>query len=205
MRNSFGIRLGAAVAGGVVLVSVAGVAAAEELQGEDDLQVTVEVTPTVPEGSLTMSVDGTEAVLTEVDSADPDVRQFDGALPTVTVTDTRLPEEIPSGAFWYVLGSSTDFIGDEGQDPIGAGHLGWAPAVTDPEGEGTVSPGGQVDTVLDEGPNNVGLVDQELLALAESSAEAIGAWQAEADLFLKIPATAEPGTYASTLTLSLFE
>jgi hypothetical protein len=32
----------------------------------------------------------------------PTVRQFTGSLPTVTVTDTRLPDQIPAGAGWYV-------------------------------------------------------------------------------------------------------
>ena len=67
--------------------------------------------------------------------------------------------------------------------------------------------GDQVDTVLDAGPNNVGLVDQELLAMAFDS-EAVapeGQWTATADLFLRTPATVAPGNYTATLTLSLFE
>ena len=59
--------------------------------------------------------------------------------------------------------------------------------------------------MLDSPPNNVGLVGQELLAMAPSSQEAIGSWDATADLLLKVPSDVAPGAYASTLTLSLFE
>ena len=53
----------------------------------------------------------------------------------------------------------------------------------------------------------MGLVDQELLALAiDSGAIASeGQWTANANLFLRTPATVAPGSYSSTLTLSLFE
>jgi len=205
MSKSIGARVCAALAGAALVTGVASAAFAEESHGDDDVRVTVDVTPIGPEGALTMTVDGTEAALAEGDSGDPAVREYRGQLPTVTVTDTRPTEDIQTGAFWYVLGSATDFTGDAGQDPISAGHLGWTPAVTDPEGTGLVAPGAQVDTVLDEGPNNVGLVDQELLALAGDSQAAAGTWQADADLFLKMPATTAPGSYESVLTLSLFE
>ena len=68
-------------------------------------------------------------------------------------------------------------------------------------------------TSLDEStnpttPNNVGLESQELLHMALDSAEASaanGEWTATADLTLKTPLDVTPGTYGSTLTLSLFE
>ena len=64
-------------------------------------------------------------------------------------------------------------------------------------------------TVLDEPTqpgNNVGLVDQELLAsTCESGAVADGAYTVNADLFLRTPADVAAGSYTSTLTLSLFE
>ncbi|WP_426998289.1 hypothetical protein [Pseudarthrobacter sp. N5] len=77
-------------------------------------------------GVLAMSVAGTTTMLTE-DGSTPTVRQFKGTLPTVTVTDTRVADEIPAGAGWYVLGTSSDFAGGSGQPAISASHLGWAP------------------------------------------------------------------------------
>jgi hypothetical protein len=178
--------------------------AADPVGPDSDVDVSVEIADITTPGVLAMTVDGSSATLTESGSTGT-VRQFTGALPTVTVTDTRTPDEIPAGAFWYVVGTSTDFVGDSGQDPISAGHLGWNPEVADPDGTGLVAAGPDVGTVLDAAPNNVGLVDKELLALASDSAEAIGTWKADADLFLKVPVTTDSGTYSSTLTLSLFE
>jgi hypothetical protein len=77
-------------------------------------------------------------------------------------------------------------------------------AGTDP---GEVAAGDQVDTVLDSGPDAVGLVDQELLAISAASQDInpTGSWSVDANLFLKTPITVEPGSYTATLTLSLFE
>ncbi|SIO11376.1 hypothetical protein SAMN05443544_3790, partial [Agromyces cerinus subsp. cerinus] len=59
----------------------------------------------------------------------------------------------------------------------------------------------------DTGADNVGLVDQELLAMADDSAEIAteGSWTATADLFLRTPATVAAGDYTARMTLSLFE
>ena len=61
--------------------------------------------------------------------------------------------------------------------------------------------------MLDEGPNNVGLEGEEFLALSLDSGEAAaaGAWSANANLFLKTPVDVAPGSYAATLTLTLWE
>ena len=188
-----------------MLVGVAGAAIADEY-GDQDVDVNVAITELDEPGVLAMSVAGSSTTLTE-DGSTATVRQFTGALPTVTVTDTRTAEEIPDGAFWYVLGSSSDFTGDAGQPAIGAGHLGWAPSLIDGGESGLVAAGDEVDTVLDTGPNAVGVVDQELLAMAFDS-EAVaseGSWTATADLFLRTPATVAPGDYTATITLSLFE
>jgi hypothetical protein len=198
-------RCSVAAVAAALLVGVAGAAIADEY-GNDDVEVNVAISELDEPGVLAMSVAGSSATLTESGST-ATVRQFTGSLPTVTVTDTRTAEEIPDGAFWYVLGSSTDFTGDAGQPGIGAGHLGWAPQLIDGGESGLVAEGDQVDTVLDAGPNNVGLVDQELLAMAFDS-EAVaaeGQWTATADLYLRTPATVAPGNYTATLTLSLFE
>ncbi|KQR23506.1 MULTISPECIES: hypothetical protein [Microbacterium] len=203
--RSLVIRASAVVVGCVMMGGVASAAFAADPVGPDsDVDVSVDIADITTPGVLAMTVDGSSATLTESGSTGT-VRQFTGALPTVTVTDTRTPDEIPAGAFWYVVGTSTDFVGDSGQDPISAGHFGWTPEVADPDGTGLVAAGPEVGTVLDPAPNNVGLVDQELLALANDSAEAVGTWKADADLFLKVPVTTDSGTYSSTLTLSLFE
>ena len=198
-------RCSVAAVAAALLVGVAGAAIADEY-GNDDVEVNVAISELDEPGVLAMSVAGSSATLTESGST-ATVRQFTGSLPTVTVTDTRTAEEIPDGAFWYVLGSSTDFTGEVGLWGLGAGPGGWAPQLIDGGESGLVAEGDQVDTVLDAGPNNVGLVDQELLAMAFDS-EAVapeGQWTATADLFLRTPATVAPGNYTATLTLSLFE
>jgi hypothetical protein len=207
MKNSsrFLSRASAAALGGLLLTGVAGAALAAEF-GDDQVDVNVEIAELNEPGVLAMTVAGTSVALTESGSTGT-VRQFTGTLPTVTVTDTRTAEQIPDGAGWYVLGTATDFAGTAGQPSISAGNLGWTPNLIDGGESGQVAEGEQVDTVLDSGPDAVGLVDQELLALAIDS-EAIapeGQWTANAELFLRTAPTVEPGTYGSTLTISLFE
>lgn len=200
-------RLGAVTVGALVLVGVASAAVAEEPRGDENVGVDVSIAEISEPGVLAMSVGGTSVTLVEDGSA-ATVRQFIGSLPTVTVTDTRTPDEIDPGAGWYVLGTSTDFTGVDGQSAIGAGHLGWAPTLIDGGDSGLVAEGDAVDTVLDVGsPDAVGLVDQELLALALDSQTVAeeGQWTATADLFLRTEPDVEPGDYTATLTLSLFE
>ena len=206
MKNTrFLARASAAAMGGLLLTGVAGAALAAEF-GDDTVDVNVEIAELNEPGVLAMTVAGTSVALAENGST-ATMRQFTGTLPTVTVTDTRTAEQIPDGTGWYVLGTATDFIGSAGQPAIGAGNLGWTPHLINGGESGQVAEGEQVDTVLDSGPDAVGLVDQELLALAIDS-EAIapeGQWTANADLFLRTGATVQPGTYGSTLTISLFE
>lgn len=204
---SWSVRSAAALAGCLVLAGVAAAAASADTEyGDEGVDVSVEISPIDQPGVLAMTVAGTSAALTETGSTDT-VRQFTGALPAVTVTDTRTADEIPDGAGWYVLGSATDFTGAEGQEPIGADHLGWTPELVDGGDLGLVAEGDQVDTVLDEGPDAVGLVDQELLALAVDSAAIAeeSSWTVTAGLTLKTEADVAPGAYSSVLTLSLFE
>ncbi|WP_311215130.1 MULTISPECIES: hypothetical protein [unclassified Arthrobacter] len=198
-------RAAAATLAGLILTSVATAAVAAEF-GDDDVDVNVEIAQIDQPGVLAMTVAGTSVQLTEGGST-PTIRQFTGTLPTVTVTDTRTAAEIPDGSGWYVLGTSTDFTGDAGQPTISAGNLGWTPRLIDGGESGQVAEGDHVDTVLDSGDDAVGLVDQELLALASDS-EAIapeGQWTANAQLVLKTASTVQSGSYGSTLTLSLFE
>ena len=195
-------RTTAGALGGMLLIGMAGAAIADEV-GDENVAVNVAIEPIEPVGALTMSVAANSTTLTEGESGDPEVRQFNGALPAVTVTDDRA--EVPAGVGWYVTGQSSNFV--SGANTISAGHLGWSPSLVDSEGTGDVAVGGDVDTVLDEGPNNVGLVGEELLALALDSGAAAetGSWTAGADLFLKTPVDVAPGSYSATLTLTLWE
>jgi hypothetical protein len=202
-------RVTAGAAGAVLLVGVAGAAFADDDPGygTDDVDVNVTIGEAAEPGVLAMTVAGDSTALTESGST-ATIRQFTGTLPTVTVTDTRVfPDRISPDAFWYVLGSTSDFIGTAGQPAITAGHLGWTPALVGTTDPGEVAAGDPVDTVLDTGPDAVGVVDQELLAMAASSADInpTGSWSVNAGLTLKTPITVAPGNYTSTLTLSLFE
>ncbi|PPI20209.1 hypothetical protein C5D44_17155 [Rathayibacter sp. AY1B5] len=194
------------MAGAALLTAVAGAAVADENYGDQDVDVNVSIAELTEPGVLAMTVAGTSTDLTETGSTAL-VRQFTGTLPTVTVSDTRTADEIPAEAGWYVLGSASEFTGDASQEPIGADHFGWTPRLLDGGDSGLVTEGDQVDTVLDDGDDAVGLVDQELLALALDSGAVAeeGQWTASADLFLRTDATVEAGDYTGQLTLSLFE
>lgn len=207
MNRSSLTRASAVIAGAILLAGAAGTAYADEEQGDESIDVTVEIAEITEPGVLAMTVAGASASLTETDSS-ATVRQFTGALPTVTITDTRAPDEIPVAAGWYVLGTATGFTGSAGQQAIGADHLGWAPRLVDGDDEGLVGAGDEVTSVLDESGAQVGLVDQELFAIASSSAnvaEGDAQWTATADLTLKTGADVAPGTYTAMVTLSLFE
>lgn len=187
-----------------LLAGLAGAASADETEyGTDGVDVTVEIQDLAGPGTLALTVSGDSAVLTE-NGSDAVTRQFKGTLPTVTVTDTRDTADVPDDAYWYVVGSATDFVGDASQPDITADHLGWTPRLVDGGASGLVTEGDEVGTVLD---GDVGLVDQELLAMAWDSKEinTEGSWSAKADLFLRTPTSVATGQYASTLTLSLFE
>ncbi|PVW03856.1 hypothetical protein DEA06_10795 [Microbacterium sp. Gd 4-13] len=200
-RNGLGARIGVAALGIGILTALGSGAAIAAT--EDSVDVSVEIEPNAEPGALALTVAGESAALTETDSIGTD-RVFTGTLPTVTVTDTRLAEDVDPEAFWYVLGSITDFTGDADQpDILAADAFGWAPAITagDPA---LVSEG---DEVLPGAPFGSGFGDdQELLALADNAAAAApGSYSANAELTLRTPGTVAPGSYAATITLSLFE
>jgi hypothetical protein len=199
----------AGLLGSLALVGMGGAAVADEV-GSDQVDVEVTIEEQQGAGALSLSVAASSETLTEVEDASSDHREFTGVLPDVTVTDNRT--DAPEGVYWYVTGQASDFVGSEGQDPITPDHLGWTPALVT-EGNGEVAPGEEVLTSVDEAddpayPNNVGLEGEELLQLALDSAEASaanGEWTANAELTLKTPLDVEPGSYSSTVTLSLFE
>ncbi len=198
--------------GGMMLVGLgtAAMAAYPDAEDSSSVDVNVEIEALEPEGALTMTVAADAATLTEEGSTE-DYRQFTGELPDVTVSDTR--EVVPEGLYWYVTGQAGDFTGDDDQEPIGPDRLGWTPNLVS-EDNGWVAPGDEVVTSIDESTagegesaNNVGLVGEELLALALDSGEAAveGSWTADAGLTLKTDVDVQPGSYTSLLTLSLFE
>lgn len=200
-------RTVAGAVGGMLLIGVAGAAIADEVGGDEvDVNVNIEALP--PVGALTMTVAQDSTALTEVASGDPALRQFDGTLPTVTVTDDR--EETPADKFWYVTGQSSSFTA-AGVPAIDAGHIGWAPELLSGDA-GEVAPGPEIPTVLDEESvpdlgDNVGLVGEELFAIAanEGGTLTAGEWSANARLFLKTPVDVAPGAYTATITLTLWE
>lgn len=203
MKNSAMLaRVAAGALGGMLLLGAAGAAIADEI-GDEDVQVNVDIAALPPVGALTMSVAAGSTTLAEVPSDDPELREFTGVLPTVTVADDR--EDVPSDVFWYVTGQSSAFTA-AGAPELGPEHLGWTPRLLT-ENDGEVAEGPEVGTVFDEAPNNVGLEGEEFLALALDSGEAraVGEWAANADLFLKTPVDVQPGSYSATITLTLWE
>lgn len=186
-----------AVCGGVAM------AAAEDGPGGDEIDVSVDVSPDAQPGVLAMTVSGTTAQLVEEDST-PLERRFVGELPQITVTDTRDPADIPPDVVWYVLGTASDFTGDEDQAPIPAHRLGWIPRIVGDDAGGLVFAGEEVPG----GSTGPGLVDSELLASTVGSAESTAqgdSWSATAELVLTTDADIASGQYRSTITLSLFE
>lgn len=201
-RRAFGIRVATAVVGAATLSVVGGSGVAVALDdpyGNSDVAVTVDIAEIDGPGVLAMTVAGGSTALTEAGSTATE-RQFTGTLPTVTVTDTRDPADIPANAYWYVLGSITDFTGTAGQPSISAADsFGWSPQLIagDP---GSVSAGDTVDP-------GEGFSDSEMLSMAFDSATIApeGTWSANAGLTLRTGAGVAPGQYSATLTLSLFE
>src|SRR5690625_2022019 len=144
-------RAGVGAVGALLLTGVAGAAIADEV-GSNEVDVSVDIEALPPVGALTMSVAADSTTLTEVDSEDPEVRRFDGTLPTVTVSDDR--EDVPEGVFWYVVGQSSAFTA-EGAPEIGPEHLRWRPELLT-ENNAEVAPGDQVATVLTAGTDAEG-------------------------------------------------
>lgn len=193
------------LAGGCMVAGVAGLATASPLES-DQVDITVDIAPRAQEGALTLTVAAPSTNLTEVPPSEPGQRQFDGTLPTATVTDDR--EQAPPGVYWYVVGQSSDFVSD-GAAEIPASQFGWRPELLSAS-FGQVNAGDEVLTVLDPPShtgNNQGLVSDELLVGTINSGWAhLGhSWDATADLFLKTSSDVEPGVYTALVTLSLWE
>ncbi|MEV4076841.1 hypothetical protein [Nonomuraea fuscirosea] len=208
MRINKAARLLAAAVVGVALAGagLAGPAAAED-DPEDGIDVSVTIEPGTTTGQVSMTVADNSGVALQENGSDAAARQFVGTLPTVTVTDTRDPGEIPDGDFWAVVGQAGEFTATDGSaPPIGPQYLGWRPRLLSDSSTGAVAAGEPVSSVISDGSGapTVGLQGQELLVSTANSADEIGTWEVNADLALRTPTDVAAGEYHSTLTLSLF-
>ncbi len=179
-----------------------GRALASDTDDGDGIGVSVTIEPSESElGVLAMSYSTDPVELVGPVGASGRL-EYTGALPVVSVIDTRSPEEVSEGASWAVLVSVSDF--ESGADSFSGGHLGWTPFVVGDGGHpGLVLAGPQVDTELDGGP---GLQDQELLGWSTDARETVaGTYSVGATLQLVVPQDTAPGRYTGHLTLSLFE
>ncbi|MEU8271769.1 hypothetical protein AB0B89_32005 [Sphaerisporangium sp. NPDC049002] len=191
----------------LAFAGVAGPAMADD-PDTDGIDVSVTIEPLRVPGQVSMTVaDNTGVTLTEHGS-NAAARQFTGTLPTVTVTDTRLPDEIPAGSFWAVVGQSSQLTttGTPAKT-IGPEYLGWAPHLLTGSSTGAVEAGEPVSSVVSDGTGApaVGLQGQELLISTANATEEIGTHKVNADLALRTPVDVAAGEYHSTLTLSLFD
>ncbi|MEQ4721751.1 hypothetical protein [Nonomuraea sp. B19D2] len=195
--------LGVALAAGV---GGAGPAAADD-DPDNGIDVSVTIEPNTTPGQVSMTVADNGGVALQENGSNAAARQFVGTLPTVTVTDTRRPEDIPAGDFWAVVGQAGEFTATSGSaPPIGPQYLGWRPRLLSDSSSGAVEAGEPVSSVISDGSGapTVGLQGQELLVSTANSADEIGTWQVNADLALRTAADVAAGEYHSTLTLSLF-
>jgi O-glycosyl hydrolase len=144
--------------------------------------------------SLTVAEFGDGVQLVETANAG-DRRRFEGALPEVSVTDSRNADQAGEGG-WQVSGQSSDIEADAGL--LGADHLGWSPAVLTPRAG--LNAGSPASTALSGG---IGLAAPAALASAAPEGR-FGSATLGADLFLEVPVDTPPGDYRGTLTVSLF-
>lgn len=164
---------------------------------EEGIPLVAEVPDSTEEpGRLVLTVaDFGNGVALEGPEHGGDRLQFTGALPTVTVTDSR-NDDTAAGGGWAVTGQSGDFT-TNGQ-LIRSRHLGWTPQlITERAG---VTPGEQVLSHLSGGP---GLAVPASLATADADGRA-GSTEIGADLLLEVPVDTRAGEYVGHLTVSLF-
>ncbi|MFI9575174.1 hypothetical protein ACIG5D_27450 [Microbispora rosea] len=200
-------RILAASVLGLALAGAATPAMADDDPATGGVDVSVNIQPTTTPGQLSMTVADNNGVSLEENGSDAAARQFTGTLPTVTVTDTRTPEEIPQGEYWAVVGQASQFVAaDDPAKTIGPEYLGWKPHLISDSSTGAVAAGEPVSSVVSDGTGapEVGLKGQELLVSSADSADEIGTSQVNADLALRTPADVAAGEYHSTITLSLF-
>lgn len=159
--------------------------------------IKAEVEPLNPaDGALALSIPGATAGVTLVEGANAgDRRVFTGALPTVTVSDTRNANQAGAGG-WSTSGQMGDLT--SGGATIGAKYLGWTPKVL--TAKTGLAAGSVVATGIGGGN---GLSVASSLATA-TSAGRTGTAELGADLALEIPVDSAAGSYSGNLTVSLF-
>ncbi|GIG29168.1 alpha/beta hydrolase [Cellulomonas marina] len=168
-----------------------------EATAEDGGGIAIDATvPQVADGflSLTVAEYGERVTLGEVRNAG-DRLVTAGALPGITVTDSRTDEQA-AGSGWALSGQASALVG--AGEPITAEHLGWTPALQD--GRDGVTAGRPVATLLSGG---AGLATPQRLAEADGEGRA-GSVTATAELRLEVPVDTAPGTYTGAVTVSLF-
>ena len=164
-----------------------------------DTEAGIPIEAVVPEGengvlALSVADFGDGVVLSESENAGDRLR-FVGELPAVTVSDSRtLAQAGTSG--WAVSGQAYTFASEARS--FGGEHLGWTPRVETPRAGLTA--GEPVATSMSGGP---GLATPGLLASADIEGR-YGSAVLGAGLALEVPVDTQPGTYAGTVTLSLF-
>ncbi|MFD1337634.1 alpha/beta hydrolase-fold protein [Microbacterium lemovicicum] len=159
----------------------------------------IPVEATIPEAengvlALTVADFGDGVALSAPENAGDRLRMT-GALPEVTVTDSRTAQQAGLGG-WAVSGQADAFTSD-GQT-VEAEHFGWIPQVLTPRPG--LSAGDPVLTVMDAGP---GLTTPGELASADREGR-FGTAKLGAELRLEVPVDTQPGTYTGQVTISLF-
>lgn len=207
MRPPTTSRLIAASALGLALGAAVVVPASADPAGDAGIDVNVTIEDTGTPGELTMTVAPNDGVTLTENGSDAAARQFTGVTPTITITDTRRPEDIPAGSFWAVVGQASAFTPAGGGTGFGSEHLGWKPRLLTDTTTGAVAAGEPVSSVISDGTGApaVGLQGQELLVSTANAADETGSWDVNADLVLRTPVDVQAGQYHSTLTLSLFD
>ncbi|MFS0735089.1 alpha/beta hydrolase-fold protein [Microbacterium sp. 1P10UB] len=159
----------------------------------------IPVEATIPEaenGVLALTVaDFGDGVAVSAPENAGDRLRMTGALPEVTVTDSRTAQQAGLGG-WAVSGQADAFTSD-GQT-VEAEHFGWIPQVLTPRPG--LSAGDPVLTVMDAGP---GLATPGELASADREGR-FGTAKLGAELRLEVPVDTQPGTYTGQVTISLF-
>ncbi|MFG6503285.1 alpha/beta hydrolase-fold protein [Microbacterium sp. P05] len=159
----------------------------------------IPVEATVPETengvlALTVADFGEGVALSEPVNAGDRLR-FTGALPEVTVSDSRTAQQAGVGG-WSVTALSDPFA--SAGRTIGADHLGWSPKVVTPRAG--LASGPVVTTALDGG---LGLEVPAVLAAADREGR-YGSATLGAELRFEVPVDTQPGTYTGVLRVSLF-
>lgn len=145
-------------------------------------------------GSLTLTI-GDGVVDLGTARRQVDRLRWDGDLPVVRVTDTRLRSQAGNGG-WSVSGVASDFVSDN--NTFSSSHLGWLPWTT--AKRPGVSAGPRVDGVMRGGP---GLAEPATLVSATGRGRR-GTASAGAHLLMEVPLDTPAGDYEASLTLTLF-